>query len=584
MHKVSTASGPATTPLPTSPANAGWNAILPLESIADQAASLIYVLDIENCVPVYSNDAVSAFFGKSPTDLRNGGRDFLSEIVHPDDRDFARDHFHAFRTLRDGEVIEFEQRIRNAEGEWRWVAIRESVFQRHEDGTPSQILGTSIDITEQKRTVAQLQASERLLRSAFENAPIGKALLETDGRWLQVNPALCEIVGYPADELLSLDFQTITHPDDLEKDLELVDKLLSGEISQYAMEKRYIRKNGSIVWTLLNVSLARDASGNPFQFISQIQDITKRKETEARLERQAQKLEEAQRVAGIGSWEYDVATGQIEWSREMFRLMGFEPDAGEPALSDLRERYHPDDLAEIESRRTKAITDGEAYDLDVRVLNTDGSIRWLHILGHGEIDGGKVVRLYGTALDITERMIAQQTISDYSIALETKMAELEALAMRDGLTGLLNHRAFHERLSEAYSYARRYGEPLSVIMLDVDHFKQFNDTFGHPEGDTVLRGISDLIVTNNRTSDVIARYGGEEFALVLPNTSLVAGIVVAERIRSAIETHPWPLRTVTASLGITALTPADTERTLVVRADAALYTSKQEGRNRVTVA
>lgn len=122
-----------------------------------------------------------------------------------------------------------------------------------------------------------------LFQNAFEHAAIGMALVAQDGRWLRVNRSLCEITGYTEPELLGMRFQDITHPDDLDLDLENVDKLLKGESQGYQMEKRYRHSNGSHVWVLLSVSLVNDSAGKALFFISQIQDITVRKEGEEKL-------------------------------------------------------------------------------------------------------------------------------------------------------------------------------------------------------------------------------------------------------------------------------------------------------------
>ena len=130
-----------------------------------------------------------------------------------------------------------------------------------------------------------------LFQNAFEYAAIGMALVAPDGTWLRVNRSLCQITGYSEAELLQRTFQDITHPDDLDLDLANVDKMLSGEIQTYQMEKRYFHKNGSIVWVLLSVSLVRDQNNQPLFFIGQIQDITRRKESEQQLNDAAAEIE-----------------------------------------------------------------------------------------------------------------------------------------------------------------------------------------------------------------------------------------------------------------------------------------------------
>ena len=166
--------------------------------------------------------------------------------------------------------------------------------------------------------------------------------------------------------------------------------------------------------------------------------------------------------------------------------------------------------------------------------------------------------------------------------LEGANAQLEALAMRDGLTGLGNRRAFEHRLAHEMDRVGRYSYPLSLLMLDVDRFKEYNDTFGHQAGDEVLITLARVLEAEGRETDFFARYGGEEFAVLLPHTDSAGAMTMAERLRAALEAAAWNGRAVTASLGAATFTPAMAdERSLISAADAALYAAKTAGRNRV---
>jgi two-component system cell cycle response regulator len=160
------------------------------------------------------------------------------------------------------------------------------------------------------------------------------------------------------------------------------------------------------------------------------------------------------------------------------------------------------------------------------------------------------------------------------------LAELSAI---DDLTGLKNRRRFREDLELHCSFSARHELPLSLVMLDVDYFKQYNDRFGHPAGDDLLRSFAELLRTTIREQDVAARYGGEEFAVLLPNTVAEPAVAQANRLCSVIASHPWPCRPVTASLGVVTTTTAIRgPDDLIEQADRALYHSKRTGRNRVT--
>ncbi len=165
--------------------------------------------------------------------------------------------------------------------------------------------------------------------------------------------------------------------------------------------------------------------------------------------------------------------------------------------------------------------------------------------------------------------------------LRMKNAQLEQAAQTDGLTGLFNHGAFQEALRTEIQRAERLRQPLSLIMLDVDHFKQFNDTFGHPAGDEVLRQVAEVLRHQARPYDIVARYGGEEFAIILPSTPLEDALRAAERLRQAIERIPNSHAPITASLGVAEYQRGSMPASLLYNADSALYHAKRSGRNRV---
>lgn len=172
--------------------------------------------------------------------------------------------------------------------------------------------------------------------------------------------------------------------------------------------------------------------------------------------------------------------------------------------------------------------------------------------------------------------------AELNVQLESLNHKLESLATTDGLTGLTNHRAFRERLESEIEAAQKKGHPLSLVLLDVDHFKQFNDTFGHQAGDVILKEVATPLLGAARSTDHVARYGGEEFVVILPRTDTKDSTAAAERLRSAIDGREWPYRHVTASLGIATFNPDMSANEFIEFADQALYASKRAGRNRVT--
>ena len=208
----------------------------------------------------------------------------VTDFLHPTDHARHAEVRAALAAGADEQVAEC--RVARATGGWVWVELHYTV-ERDADGAPREVQAAARDITARKVAEAAGRAADAQFRAAFDSAPIGMALVAPNGAWLRVNPALCAILGYSHEELRERRFQDLTHPDDLDADLELVSRVLDGRLASYQMEKRYLHADGSVVWAQLSVSLVRDDEGRPLHFVSQVTDISERKRLEAELRRLA---------------------------------------------------------------------------------------------------------------------------------------------------------------------------------------------------------------------------------------------------------------------------------------------------------
>lgn len=221
------------------------------------------------------------------------------------------------------------------------------------------------------------------------------------------------------------------------------------------------------------------------------------------------------------------------------------------------------------------------------VHRPDGELTWISINAH-PLHHPSDPAPYGVAcsfIDITRHKRYEQQLTAYQQQLEGHNTALTVLATTDGLTGITNKRTMLERLAAELQVAQQIGVPLSLILLDVDHFKSYNDSFGHPAGDDVLKQVAHLLYVNARSTDLVARYGGEEFVLVLPNTDGAGARHLAEHCRSVIANATFPHRSITASFGIATLHDRPMQPgELIAAADEALYAAKRQGRNTVAYA
>jgi PAS domain S-box-containing protein len=242
----------------------------------DNASDMIHIVTTDGMI-AYTNAAWRRTLGYSEEEA--AGLPLLA-VIHPDDHE--RTKAHRARVLNGESVARVDVRFLTKAGET--VVVEGSLGCRFVQGVPVSTRGIFRNITERKRIEKALLESEAQFRSAFDFAPIGMALVSLDGRWLQVNQALCDIVGYSEQEMMVTDFQSMTHPDDLDIDLGYAHQLIAGDIRSYQMEKRYFHKDGRIVWVLLSASVVRDPRTDEARYaVSQIQDITERKRVEFEL-------------------------------------------------------------------------------------------------------------------------------------------------------------------------------------------------------------------------------------------------------------------------------------------------------------
>jgi len=481
------------------------------------------------------------------------------------------------------------------------------------------------------------------------------------------------------------------HPDYHATVAERARQMLTQSLSLPPLEMKLLHDDG----TQIDV----EANGTPITLPdgtraiqTTIRDITFRRQTEETLAQKARQLAQAQSLAHLGSWEWDIAANVVTWSDELYRVFGLHPQEFGATYEAYLERVHDDDLQLVKQVIENALADQQPFSYEYRIVRPDGKIRFAHSRGEVIVDEqGLPQRMVGTCQDITERKQAEQDLREISNALECAVegiARLDAsgryvfvnaayadmlgydagqmagmtwqlfvhpddretmtfaykemvaqgrveaevrglrrdgsefhqrvvlvashddqgtfaghycfmqdisarkfaedlvkhMALHDPLTALANRRLLHDRFAIALAQARRSGEPLAVASLDLDDFKNVNDTFGHATGDQVLRTVARRLASAVRDGDTVARIGGDEFLLLLPNTGRAGAATITARIlreaakRTALDGSDFHA---SFSVGI-AMFPDDGDDadTLLNCSDEAMYRAKKLGGNK----
>jgi diguanylate cyclase len=468
------------------------------------------------------------------------------------------------------------------------------------------------------RADAVLAASETRFRSMFELASIGIALVAPDGSWISVNDALCQIVGYAPEDLARLTFRDITHPDDLDADLDLLGQLVDGKIDRYHMNKRYVRKDGRSNWASLSVTKKISAGGSLEYFVSIVQDIQAQKDAEESLHSLRRDLEERvhARTAELMDANRMLSTAIEHQARSAQALRSREAElrAVIEYANDAYISINEDIVVTAwnrEAERTFGWTAEEAVGRNLDGLIMPASMGDTHrhgaalylATGHAPIlhkrlelparrkDGSTLmVEIRVHPVDLGDRKIFCAFLHDITDrkALEVRR---DREARHDALTGLPNRRALAEILPLAQARTDRTTLTLAVMFIDLDGFKEINDTHGHDAGDDVLRVVGERLRGCVRRTDSVVRLAGDEFTVVVEG--LMEGAAEARRVAEKIVarvSEPIAVQgrivgSVGASVGVSLYRAggARSPDELIKIADALMYAAKRGGKGRVAL-
>lgn len=515
-------------------------------------------------------DAFEDLAGRSVLDLWEESRPFYAQVLDEGLRGAAlRFEDQPIRVRRDG-----AQAVARFDLDFTPIVDRQ--------GAVVAVLGHASEVTQRVGRMRALSESEQRLRLALDGSGmVGIWTLDVARNLSTADANVARIFGLSEPEGIEgvedQRFFGAIHPDDRDR----VAATLRSAIQRrepYRCRYRVPAPDGRDRWVVTSAKPAFDDEGRLERLLGVVVDITDQMETAAALAESRFQFETLTEALPQIVWSCDAEGRHDYFSTRWREFTGIAPE--EITEDTWKKLVDPRDWPTVSDVWANAMRTGETYDLDYRFRHHSGEYRWLRVMALPIRDpDGHIARWFGTSTDVHET---------YQIASEREAIarELERIATEDQLTAVLTRRAFLSRADALIDASAAQGRPVSVLMLDIDHFKSINDTYGHSGGDKVLAAAARRLKSALKKQDLVGRLGGEEFAVLLPECPATRAKAVAERIRRAVEATPISTDdrqavTVTVSVGVTTAVSASEELDrLLVIADKALYQAKGTGRNR----
>jgi len=483
--------------------------------------------------------------------------------VHPDDLHRVTSTWHEIFASRTAGSFEF--RALCTDGTYRWTLTRATPL-KDTAGQVQEWVGTDSDIHESKQATEAIRLQEeryRLAMLATQDAIWDHDITSDTITWSEgAHP----LFGYSDAGIASTGawWRSKIHPDDRDRVTASLKEFIDGRESRWSEEYRFARADGSYAAVIDRGFVIRDAQAQAVRAVGAMRDITEQRRADSLLRASEERLRLALHAGRMVAWERNLRTGRTTRSENSLDLFGI----GSGSASQFLDRVHPDDRGRTERLVQQGSQRREQQEF--RYIHPDGRLIWLA----SAVERVDADRLVGITFDITERKCAEE--------------QAWRAANHDALTGLPNRRLFRQRLEQALTSAECGGASVTLLLLDLDHLRDVNDTLGHDAGDTVLVEVAQRLQDGLRATDTVARLGGDEFALLLAepmrlDQAVIHARALIERLRQPF-CHRGHMLSCKASIGLAAYPDHHREsHELMKDADIALYHAKAKGRNGVVV-
>jgi diguanylate cyclase (GGDEF)-like protein/PAS domain S-box-containing protein len=431
------------------------------------------------------------------------------------------------------------------------------------------------------------EESAQRVRLALEGADLGLWDWNTEMGLITINSREATLLGFDAGttEYPVKVWQHLIHPEDWPEVRRKFLELTDGQCDSFKIEHRMLHQRGAPVWVFSQATvIERSSTGQVLRILGTHLDISARKRSEAQLNETLSRLELAIKCGSVGLVDWNVATGALVLNKLAREMVGIE-DNEEVTATSWRARRHPDDVPKVEEA-LRMLSAGTSDDnqVECRIRHARGDFVWLHMQAVvvERATNGDPVRVMLTYRDVSTRIAADEK-------MQMLNEQLAQLSITDALTGVANRRRFDDVLTSEWARNMRSRQEMALLMIDIDHFKLYNDHYGHLQGDRCLQAVAEILSQCARRPDeLLVRYGGEEFAVLLYAGTRNEALELAQRCVIAINAAAIPHAAspvaahVTLSIGVQSMTPQPGDRSeiLIKRADEALYHAKSRGRAR----